>query len=144
MNFNSINWLAVALCALVNLIIGALWFGGGRKAFFPAWRKAMGKSESYTTGGELSPAVLWPLTVLSVIVEAVFMALMVNALGSIMPGGPTLGSGTLTGFILWLGFVAPTSLTNKLFASHPKAWVIETSNHLVDFVIMGAILGAWR
>jgi len=144
MNFSAINWLGVVLCVLVYLSAGALWFGGGRYAFFPAWRKAMDKSESFAPGGGLSPAVLWPLTVLSAILQAVLLAVMVNVMGSLTPGGPTLGSGALAGFILWLGFVAPASLTNKLFAGHLKAWVLETGNHLLDYVLMGAILGAWR
>ncbi|HLO17363.1 MAG TPA: DUF1761 domain-containing protein [Anaerolineales bacterium] len=144
MNLSAINWLAVFLCTLVYLIAGALWFGGGKKAFFPAWRKAMVKSESFAPGGELSPAVLWPLTVIAAILQAVFMALMVNAIGSLMSGGPTLSLGALLGFMFWLGFVAPASLTNKLFAGHLKAWALETGNHLLDYVLMGAILGAWR
>jgi uncharacterized protein DUF1761 len=152
MNFSSINWLAVIVCVLVYLIVGGLWFnivgrlwfGGGKSAFYPAWREAMGKPESHAPGGGLSPAVLWPLTVLSAIIQAVFIALMVNALGSLTPGGPTLGSGILVGFILWLGFVAPASLTNKLFAGHLRAWVLETGNQLLDYVLMGAILGGWR
>lgn len=144
MNFSLINWLAVSVCVLVYLMAGALWFGRGKNAFGRAWWKAMDKSESFAPGGELSPGVLWPLTVLSAIVQAVFMALMVNAMGSLTPGGPTLGSGALAGFMLWLGFVAPASLTNKLFAGHLKAWALETGNQLLDYVLMGAILGAWR
>ncbi len=86
----------------------------------------------------------WGLTVFSSLVQAVFMSLMVNAMGSMTPGGPTLGTGALAGFLLWLGFVAPTSLTNKLFAGQLKAWVLEAGNHLIDFVLFGAILGAWH
>jgi hypothetical protein len=71
------------------------------------------------------------------------MSLMVHAMGS-MTGGATLLSGALAGFILWLGFVAPSSLTNKLFAGQLKAWVIEVSNHLVNYILIGAILGAWH
>ncbi len=143
MNFSSINWLAVIVCVLVYLMAGGLWFRGW-SAFYHAWLKAMGKPENFSPGGRLSPVVLWPLTVLSAIIQAVFMALMVNAIGSLTPGGPTLGSGALAGFMLWFGFVAPASLTNKLFAGHLKAWVLETGNHLLDYVLMGAILGAWR
>ena len=86
----------------------------------------------------------WGLTILSSFVQAVFMALMVNAMGS-MSGGATLVSGAMTGFLLWLGFIAPTCLVNKLFAGHGfKVWAIEVGNHLVNFVLFGAILGAWR
>jgi len=61
------------------------------------------------------------------------------------PGGPTLVSGAAAGFLIWLGFIAPTYLVNKLFAGHGlKVWAIEVGNHLVNFVIFGAIFGAWR
>jgi hypothetical protein len=87
----------------------------------------------------------WVLTILSSFVQVVAMALMVNAMGSLMPGGPNLVNGALTGFMLWLGFIAPTYMVNKLFAGHGlKIWAIEVGNHLVNFVLFGAILGAWR
>jgi hypothetical protein len=69
---------------------------------------------------------------------------MVNAMGSMTPGGHTLATGAMAGFFLWLGFVAPASLSNKLFASQLLAWVLEAGNHLVTYVLMGAILGAWH
>ncbi len=87
----------------------------------------------------------WPLTVLASLVQAVFMSLMVSAMVSMTPGGATLVTGATAGAILWLGSVAPASLVNKLFAGHGlKIWAIEAGNHLVDFVLFGAILGAWR
>jgi len=121
------------------MVVGSLWFNP--KTFFPMWWKAIGKTERDGPGmtGNSNMGMVWGLTVLAAFVQAVFMALMVNALGSI-----TLGSGALTGFLLWLGFVVPTSLLNKLFAGQLKAWVIEVGNHLVTFILFGAILGAWH
>lgn len=139
MNFSSINWLAVIVCVLASMVVGSLWFNP--KTFFPAWWQAIGKSGS---PGMSNMGMTWGLTILAAIVQAVAMAFMVNALGSAMPGGATLVSGALTGFMLWLGFVAPSSLTNKLFAGQLKAWAIEVGNHLVNFVVIGAILGAWH
>jgi len=141
MDFSSINWLAVVVCVLASMMIGGLWFGP--KTFFPIWWKAVGKADVQTPGSGTSMAIVWGLIVVSSFVQAMFMALMVNAMGS-LSGGATLGSGALTGFLLWLGFVAPSSLTNKLFADRIKAWMIEVGNHLVTFVVMGAILGAWH
>ncbi len=64
---------------------------------------------------------------------------------ALAPGGPNLASGALTGFLLWFGFIAPTYLVNKLFAGHSfDIWAIEAGNHLLNFVVFGAILGAWR
>ena len=141
MEFSSINWLAVLACVIVSMVVGSIWFHP--KTFFPAWWKAIGKSE--TESPEMkNPALSWGLTILASLVQAVFMALMVHALGSLTPGGATPGSGALAGFILWLGFVASTSLTNKIFANQLKAWVLEMGPHLIDFVLFGAILGAWH
>ncbi len=87
----------------------------------------------------------WTLTIRSSFVQALAMAFMVNAMGSLMSGGITAATGASIGFMLWLGFIAPTYLVNKLFAGHGlKIWAIEVGNHLVNFVLFGAILGAWR
>jgi hypothetical protein len=142
MNFSSINWLAVVVCVIVSMIVGSIWFGP--KGFFPMWWKAIGKSEKDGPGMNTIPmGLMWGLTILASFIQAVFMALMVNAMGS-MSGGATLASGAMAGFMLWLGFVAPSSLTNKLFAGQLKAWVLEAGNHLVTYVLFGAILGAWH
>ena len=140
MDFDSINWLAVLVCVVVSMIVGGLWFSP--MGFYPAWWKAIGKTEK-DAPGMTNMGMVWGLTVLASFVQAVFMALMVNAMGSIT-GGATLASGAMVGFFLWLGFVAPSSLTNKLFAGQLQAWVYEAGNHLVTFVLFGAILGAWR
>lgn len=146
MDFSAINWLAVVACVVASMVIGGVWFGP--KTFFPVWWKAVGKEgEPAMGGGESTPGsslgmgLVWGGVILASFIQAVFMSLMVNAMGS-MSGGATLGSGALAGFFLWLGFVAPSSLTNKLFADRLKAWVIEQGNHLITFVVMGAIIGA--
>ena len=140
MDFSSINWLAVIVCVLVSFAVGFVYFSP--KVFFDVWWKALGKTGEPGSGGM---GMTWGFTTVASIVLAISMAFMVNALGSRMEGGPNLVNGMLTGFMLWLGFVAATSLTNRLFAGHGlKVWAIEAGNHLIVMVLMGAILGAWR
>ena len=141
MDFSSINWLAVIFCVIASMIIGSLWFNP--KTFFPIWWKAIGKSDNEGPSNT-NMGMVWGLIVFAAFVQAVFMSLMIHAMGSMTPGGVTLGSGALAGFLLWLGFVAPSSLTNKLFADRLKAWVLEAGNHLVTFVVMGAIIGLMK
>ena len=147
MDFSSINWLAVGACVVASMIIGGVWFGP--KTFFPMWWKAVGKQGEPTMGGSETPGsslgmgMVWGGVILASLVQAVFMSLMVNAMGS-MSGGATLASGALTGFLIWLGFVASSSLTNKLFADRLLAWVLEQGNHLLTLVVMCAIVGAWH
>jgi hypothetical protein len=144
MDFGSINWLAVAVCFAVNMIIGSIWFS--EKGFFPPWWAAIGKSKSEVPGikGPNAMALTFGITMIAVLVVVVFMSLMVTAMGKMTPGGATLVSGATTGLVLWLGFVGPTSIANRVFAGQLKAWVLEAGYHLVNFVVIGAILGAWR
>lgn len=132
MDFSSINWLAVLACVVVSMISGSLWYNP--KTFFPMWWKVVGAGREQP--GMENMGMTWALTVLSSFVQAVAMSFMVNAMST---------PGALTGFMLWIGFVAPTYLVNKLFAGHGlKIWAIEVGNHLINFVLFGAILGAWR
>ena len=141
MDFSAINWLAVLLCVIISMVSGTLWYNP--KTFFPIWWKGIGKTDKDAPGTN-NMAVTWGLTVLSSFVQAVAMAFMVNAMGGLM-GGVTWLTGAGSGFMIWLGFVAPTYLVNKLFAGHSlKIWAIEVGNHLLNFVLFGAILGAWR
>ena len=143
MNFSTINWLAVAACVVVSMVSGFIWYNP--KTFFPIWWKGIGKTDADEPGGGAGGmGVTWGLTVFASLVQAIAMSLMVTALGSLQ-GGATPGSGMATGFLMWGGFIAPTYLVNKLFAGHGlKIWAIEAGNHLLNFVLFGAILGAWR
>jgi len=134
MDFGSINWLAVIACVIVAMISGFVWYHP--KIFFPAWWKGIGKTGET---GDPNP-MIYVFTLIAALVQAVAVAFMVNLMGS-----TTAASGALAGFMLWLGFVAPTNLVNKLFAGHGlKVWAIEAGNHLVNFLLFGAIFGAWR
>jgi hypothetical protein len=53
--------------------------------------------------------------------------------------------GLKIGLVVWLGFVTTVQLTNALFSRQPnKLYMINTGYQLVCYVVMGAILGAWR
>jgi len=135
MDFSSINWLAIVVCIVVAMIDGFVWYHP--KVFFPAWWQGIGRSGQPTRN--LNP-IIFIFTIIAIFVEAVAVAFMLNIMGNM-----TVGSGVLAGFMLWLGFVAPTNLVNKLFAGHGfKVWAIESGNHLLNLLLFGAILGAWH
>ncbi len=145
MDFSSINWLAVLVCVIVQVIVGSTYFS--MKGFFPMWWEAIGKpkmTQAQTSAPAQAMITPFAIVIGAALVISIFMALLVNAMGKITAGGSTLASGATGGFLLWLGFVAPTSISNRVFAGQLKAWVIEAGYHLINFVIMGAILGAWH
>jgi hypothetical protein len=137
MDMSFINWLAILACVVASMASGFLWYHP--KAFFPAWCEGLGISESEMAARSPSP-MIWVLTILAGFVQAVAVALMLRAMEATGPG-----AGAAAGFMLWLGFIAPTNLVNKLFAGHGlKVWAIEAGNHLLNMLLFGAILGAWR
>lgn len=136
MDFGSINWLAVVACVVVSMISGSLWYNP--KTLFPAWWDVVGGGKERP--GMQNMGMTWGLTLLSSFVQAVAMSFMVDNMGA-----ADAASGAGVGFMLWLGFIAPTYLVNKLFAGHGlKIWAIEAGNHLVNFLLFGAILAAWQ
>lgn len=138
MDFGSINWLAVIACVVASMVIGSIWYNP--KTFFPAWWKGIGKKGEPGMGAGDNMVMTWGLTILSSLVEAIFVAVLLNALG-----GDSLAAGLRIAFILWLGLVATTNLVNKLFAGWSlNVWAIEAGNHLVTLLAYGAILGAWH
>ena len=133
-DLSSINWLAVVACVVVSMVSGFIWYHP--KLFFPAWWSGIGKSGE---PGNPNP-MIYVLTIIAAFVQAVFVSLMLNTMGT-----TTAAAGALAGFLLWLGFVAPTNLVNKLFAGHGhKVWAIEAGNHLLNVLLFGAILAVWR
>ena len=141
MDFSTVNWLAVIVCVVVSMISGSIWYNP--RTFFPVWWKGIGKTGEPGMQGNMG--MTWTLTILSSFVQAVAMSFMVDAMGSLMSGGVSAVTGAMTGFMLWFGFIMPTYLVNKLFAGHVfKVWAIEVGNHLINFVLFGAILGAWQ
>jgi hypothetical protein len=52
--------------------------------------------------------------------------------------------GALTGFMIWLGFVATVLLNTVLWEKRPvKLYLINSFQILVSLVVMGAILTVW-
>jgi hypothetical protein len=133
-DFSAVNWLAVVVCVVVAMISGFIWYHP--KLFFRAWWAGIGKSGE---PGNPNP-MIYVFTVIAAFVQAIFVSLILNTMGT-----TTLASGVLAGFMLWLGFVAPTNLVNKLFAGQGfTVWAIEAGNHLLNFLLFGAILAVWR
>ena len=135
MDFGSINWLAVIVSVIASIIIGSIWYHPS--VFCKPWLATMGKTwEGRSTGPMVS---LYVFTIIAAFVEAVALAFMLKTMGS-----TGASAGAAAGFMIWLGFVAPTNLVNKLFSGQGwTGWLIEAGNHLVYLLVAGAILGAW-
>lgn len=137
--FDAINWWAVIVCMVLSIVVGSVWFGP--KTFFPMWWQALGRGDAKPGDGHPMSTV-FGLTFVASFVQPLMMALFLHA---IYPAGATWQAGAQLGLLLWVGFVAPTFLSNRLFAGYPWiVYLLEVGNHLVNFVLFGIVLAVWR
>jgi hypothetical protein len=138
-DFAALNWWAILVSMIVTVISGSIWFGP--KTFFPLWWRGIGKTEKDIPGAGSNMKVVFGLTFVAAFVQPLFFAFVLQAF---YPYGASLAEGIHIALLLWFGFIATTSLTNKLFAGYPPyVWLLETGNHLLNFLLYGIILSLW-
>ena len=132
MDFGSVNYLAVLLGAVLNMILGMLWYG---PLFGKRWLRLIDKKAEDIQG---SPW-LYVASFVAAIVAALMLSVVVQAFG--VTG--FLG-GVLSGGAVWLGFVATVTLTFSIFEG-PKlsVWLLFVLYQLVIFTIEGGVFAVW-
>ncbi len=134
------NFLAIIVAAIVNVVLGALWYSPA--LFAKPWAKGVGMTkEQMAKGAKMTPKMFVP-PLLAAIVTSYVMAWFFHALNV-----TSLGDGIWIAFLAWLGFTTTAQVLNSWVFSNgwPKeVYFINTGYHLVVFCIMGAILAVWR
>jgi hypothetical protein len=130
-----INYAAVLVAAIAQMVIGAIWYSPG--LFAKQWSKLVGrKLEDMRKDAAMS----YGLAALAALITAFVLA---HIVGYAM--ADTVVKGLQTGFWVWLGFVATTSAVNTVFAGRPsKLWAIDSGYFLVSLLVGGGILAAWH
>lgn len=138
-----INYLAVLVAAVSNMVIGFLWYG---PLFGKTWSQLMG-------WGELTPEQLAekqkkarPAYVISFLGALLMAYGLAHALifGSAYTHIFGISGGLIGSFWYWLGFVVPVTVGTVLWDGKPwKLWFINVGYWLVTMLVMGAILGWW-
>jgi len=134
----SINYIAVLVAAVVNMIIGALWYSP--VLFGNLWmrlsgmdKKSIGKSKQKGMGK------LYAAAFISTFVMAFVLAHFIDYTES-----STVSDGMQAGFWIWLGFIATVSLGGVLWEKKPiKVWVLNNAYNLFGLLVMGSILAVW-
>jgi hypothetical protein len=132
MDFGSVNFVAVALGAVFNMILGTLWYG---PFFGNLWLKLIGKKKEEIQG---SPW-LYVASFVAAFAAALTLSLVVSAFGY-----TGFFQGLLTGVVVWLGFVATVTLTFSIFEGPPlKVWLIFVAYQAVIFAVEGGVFAVW-
>lgn len=136
----AVNWVAVGICLILGVVSGSLWFNP--KTFFPMWWRAIGKSANDQPGSGQQMGIVFGLTFVAVGMQALGSALL---LGLLFPDGYTVTQAVGLAVLVWAGAIAPTALVNTLFAGHQlRAWVITTSNHVLNACLFAIIFATMQ
>lgn len=141
MHYMGVNLWAVLVCAVVDMLIGFLWYSP--MLFANPWMKLMGYDPADKAKIAEMQKTAGPAYGMSFI-ASLLAAIVLGKIITISTVNTAL-YGMKIGFAIWLGFVTTVQLTGALFGRQPaKLYAINTGYQLVCFLAMGAILGAWR
>ncbi|MBI4441387.1 DUF1761 domain-containing protein [Candidatus Woesearchaeota archaeon] len=125
------TYTMILMAAVAGMVIGGLWYSP--LLFAQRWVKASGLSPT-----ELEKAKQKGMgkTFLMAFVNNIIMAYILSLF---VPPGIT--EGIRVAFLLWLGFIATTSMGSVLWERKPiEYYLINASHELVAICLMGAIL----
>lgn len=127
-----VNYIAVVLAALSAFLLGGLWYAA---LFGQKWMGLTGQSEEKLKSG--NPAVIFGGAFLLNLVAAWVLAMFL--------GPMELKYATAAGLSVGLCWVAASLGVNYLFERRPFGlWLINGGYFIVQYTIMGAIIGAFN
>ena len=136
LNFNAFNLWAVLVSAVIQWLLGALWYSP--LLFAKPWMALVGIQKDAANRKSMVPGMISSF-IGSLILS--FVLAHVVLWGHVI----TLRRGALVGFICWAGFIACPNFAQGLYESRPfKLFAINTGYWLVALIVSGALLAAWK
>jgi hypothetical protein len=135
MNPNQINWLAVVAAAFSMFLVGGFWYSP--VLFAKAWLRANNFTEEEVKNFSKARAFGGSL----------FLALVMSTNLAVFLADPktTVQWGMIAGALAGVGWAAAGLAVIGLFENRSWSYICINGGYLiVSFVLMGAILGAWR
>lgn len=136
-----LNWIAILVITFAAFAGGALWHG---PLFGKIWMKIHHGDKVFSKEEmvELSKG-MWKL----LLTEFVATLLMIISLACLVKAIPQY-SGVQVGFMTWLGFVLPMTVSNIIWGGDKREWwckkiLISVSYRLLVFLAAGYILSIW-
>lgn len=129
-----VNFLAVLVAAIINMIVGSIWYSPA--VFGRRWMALVGKRmEDMRGGGGRAYAGIF----VAALILAYVMARVVG-----LAHAQTVGQGAGVGFWMWIGFVATATAGDFIFAGRPPGlYILNNGYQLIALIIIGAVLAVW-
>jgi hypothetical protein len=133
-----INFLAVAVAAVLAFIIGGLWYSP--LLFAKAWVKAHGYTDEQVKEMQKDAGKAYAVTLVCHFLIAVAIAVLIDYIHL-----ARCVQGLKLGLLAWAGFAFPLGLMASMFSEKRiSVFVIDAGYQFVYLVLMGAILTVWR
>ena len=131
-----INHWAVLVCAVANLVVGALWYSP--MLFYKAWLKENNFTEEMIKQ-KFNPLKMYGLSfVLSLIISY-------NRAFFLGDEKTNAGWGAIAGFLAGFGFSALIFAVVALFEQRSWKYILINGGYItIYFTLIGFIIGAWR
>jgi hypothetical protein len=130
-----INYLAVIVCALANLALGALWYSP--VLFYKGWLNETGLSEAQLA--KSNPAKTYGLAFLFALVMSYNLAFFLG------DANTTATWGAMAGFLAGFGWSTLIFAVIALFEQRSWKYIFINGGYItVYFTLIGFILGVWR
>ena len=134
MDFSQINYWAVLVAALAPMGIGVLWYSPA--LFGKIWMRVNGFSGNEPRGNMARTMII--AFILSLVMS-------LNLAAFLAVPGTNIRWGITAGFLAGFGWVTLSIVVISLFERRPFAYMAVNGGYwVVSFIVMGAILGAWR
>ena len=131
----SINYLAVLVATFASMALGGIWYSP--KVFGKEWMRLAELSEEQTKENRGAPMVLM---LVGSLVAAYVMAHFVD-----FASATNATDGARVGAWIGIGFVFTAAMGESIFNHRPARLLAITGGYsVVNLIIMGAILAAWR
>ncbi len=131
-----INHLALLVSAIVQWLLGAIWYSPA--LFAKPWMTMVGIQPGAAKKSSMIVGMI-----ASFIGSLVLSFVLAHFL--LWAGATTLGWGALIGFIVWTGFIAAPLVAQYIYESRPfNLFAINTGYWLLALVISGGLLAVWH
>ncbi len=131
-----LNWIAILVAAIASFLFEALWYS----VFMNEWLLGIGRTKEWLMSSGMNPSIQYGVAILCAVIVAAVLSICIQA-----SGVQTAMRGILCGAVIWFGFIATNLATEYIFEVRTlQIFCINAGFALIDLIVMGAIVGAWK
>ncbi len=145
MRIMQIHFLPVLVCAIISMVLGAIWYG---PLFGKTWMRLLKVTPEQMKDPEYCKKMkkqAQPLYFIQFILSLV----QIYVLAQYIAFSSSNVSGLVTAILLWLGFIIPTVAGACMWSNDTKKniwhkFFIQVGFQLILAIIFGLVLTTWR